>query len=241
MIRESYDLDVICYFPHEDDDAGGSLKEIYENVKKALEKKYYVESKRSALRLRDKSPQAYKNDLRVDVIPGRFVDDKEADVFLYQAGGDKDRLKTNLQLHIDHVMKSGVRPAIRLLKLWRVRNSVQVKTFVLDLLVIDLLKGKKDQSLDRQLTHIWKQFKDAVDGLSVEDPANPTGNDLSSALSTGVRTQLSTVASSTLTTIEKIGWEPVFGKVEDEKVGAPAIIAAAAAVSRPTRPWSSKM
>src|SRR5881396_2484271 len=43
MDRESYDLDVICYFPKDDADAGGTLEEIYNNVARALERNYSVE------------------------------------------------------------------------------------------------------------------------------------------------------------------------------------------------------
>src|SRR5579859_2029194 len=42
MIKEAYDLDVICYFPRDDDDAGGNLETIFDNVKKSLSKKYIV-------------------------------------------------------------------------------------------------------------------------------------------------------------------------------------------------------
>lgn len=244
MIRESYDLDLICYFPRDDEDAGKTLKEIYGSVKQALANDYYVEEKQSALRLRDKSPESYKADLRIDVVPGRYIDEEKADLFIYQAGAEKDRLKTNLEVHIAHVSKSGVRPAIRLMKLWRVRNGLQIKTFALDLLVIKLLKSKKDEPIDKQLLHLWKTFKETADDLSIEDPANPSGNNLSSMLSTWIRTQLSTVASSTLTLIDTAGWEAVFGKVPEAKTKGGDRVAqlqqAAAVVTSRTRPWSRK-
>src|SRR5687768_17201108 len=53
MIRESYDLDIVCYFPHDDTGAGDTLEDIYHNVRKALETKYLVQQKTSALRLKD--------------------------------------------------------------------------------------------------------------------------------------------------------------------------------------------
>src|SRR5437879_481691 len=92
MIREAYDLDVICYFQREDDDAGGNLEAIFENVKKTLTKKYVVIPKSSAIRLQSQSYQ----DFHVDVVPGRFVDDKKEDAFLHRTTGEKKRLKTNL-------------------------------------------------------------------------------------------------------------------------------------------------
>jgi hypothetical protein len=46
------------------------------------------------------------------------------------------------------VKDSGVVPAIRLLKLWKVRRGLQVKQFVFELLVIKVLEKKKNASLD---------------------------------------------------------------------------------------------
>lgn len=103
MIRASYDLDMTCYFAHDDNRAGETLKEIYDDVARVLEKKYIVECKRSALRLTSKEPGSYKADLHVDVVPGRFIDGDDGDVFLHQNEGDKTLLKTNLDVHI-HVM-----------------------------------------------------------------------------------------------------------------------------------------
>ncbi len=236
MIRDSYDLDLICYFPHEDTEPGESLEKIYKSVKDALAKEYYVEEKRSALRLKGKRTADLKRDFHVDVVPGRYIDeDKSDDVYLHQTAGDHDYLKTNLAVHIDHIRKSGVRDAIRVMKLWNVQKFVGVKTFVLELAVVKLLKDKKDKRLEDQLLHVWTYFRDSSDELSVEDPAN-SGNDLK-PLVDSVRPLLSSVSASTLCTIEALGWELLFGKVP-EKASAATIVAAAAAVSTPTRPWS---
>ncbi len=122
--KEAYDLDVVCYFRNDDTSAGGTLKEIFENVSNKLSEDYYVEPKTSAVRLRDKKN---KVDFHIDVVPGRYVDDTKSDCFIYQNGADKERLKTNLSVHIEHVKNSGVVPAIRLLKLWKVRRGLRVK------------------------------------------------------------------------------------------------------------------
>src|SRR5262245_38048997 len=49
MIKEAYDLDVICYFLRDDNDAGGTLETIFDNVKKSLSKKYIAIPKTSAI------------------------------------------------------------------------------------------------------------------------------------------------------------------------------------------------
>jgi len=237
MILEAYDLDIICYFEHEDDGAGTTLKEICRNVQERLAEQYYVVPKRSALRLMERDPKGTRADFHIDVVPGRFTDDTKSDAYIHQEGAEKSRLKTNIQKHIDHIGKSGLTDAIKLLKLWNVRNHLQVKTFVLELLAVKLLAKKKAAAPSKQLVHVWTEFRDNADDLSVEDPANPEGNDLTPLLD-GCRSMLSMVAKSTLAQIESAGWEQVFGKIEEEEEDTRAALRAAAVqVVNPTRPW----
>jgi len=244
LIKESYDLDVIGYFLHDDKAAGETLKDIYYNAKKALESDYLIQEKPSALRLKSRETDQLGTDFHIDVVPGRYTDEEKKDTYLYQSSGEKCRLKTNLDVHLSHVKDSGVIDAIRLMKLWRVRNglSFTVKNFALELLTIKLLEANKKESLEGQLKHVWIELRDKRDSLSIEDPANPDGNDLSELLNSGVRYALASVASSTLTLIENSGWDSVFGTVEEdeEKTSkAKALRHAAAAVVTPSKPWAS--
>lgn len=240
MIKEAYDLDVICYFENDDISAGETLKDIYANVKAALSGDYFIEEKPSALRLKgcdDDNP-----DFHVDVVPGRFTDDAKADAFLYRSSGEKGRQKTNLQKHIDHVNDSGVHDAIRLMKLWRTRNGITVRHFVLELLTIERLEGKSDEPLTDQLIHVWTELRDNIDDIVIEDPANPTGNDLSELFDDAIRNELKTIATDTLADIDSVGWESVFGPVEESTVEekrdalrqAPTIVVGA------PKPWVSR-
>ena len=241
MIRESYDLDIHIYFSHDDTVAGNTLEEIFENVAKTLETQYFVERKRSALRLTSKQQASLKTYLHIDVVPGRFIDDNEDFVFLYQNEGDKQRLQTNLGIQISHVHDSGVTDAIRLIKLWKVRNGLShVKTFVLELLVVDQLEVHKDAGLEEQLQIVWSAFRDHMDDMSVKDPANPEGNDLSTMLNEA-RSDLSFAAARTLRTIELSGWESIFGLVDtssdEDKRRRLEPIAVSITSAAVTKPW----
>lgn len=245
MVRESYDGDLTCYFPHDETEAGETLEAIYESVETALRSDYYVERKPSVLRIRDNSPESFATDLHLDVVPGRYTGDDKSDVFLHRSTGEKERLKTNLQVHIDHVKKSGVRSAIRLAKVWNIRNGVGAKTFILELLIAKLLGEKKSAALSEQLKHFWTELRDNAGDLAIEDPANPGGNDLEQLVDE-CRWNLSFMAGTTLTQIEASGWEIIFGPVKDDNGGddsggeskTKALKSAAAALSRPTKPWS---
>ena len=242
MIRELYDGDMACYFPEDEKEAGETLKEIYENVEKALTEDYQVQRKASALRVRDLNQWGI--DLHIDVVPGRYIDKGNGDVSLHRTTAEKERLKTNLQVHVDHIKDSGVVDAIRIMKLWKARNGLAAaKTFILELLIVKLLKEKKSLGLAAQLEHVWAVFKDSAEGLSVVDPAN-SNNDLKSILDQ-CRYILSSAATTTLLQIQNSGWEVVFGTLDEddsrdgrgELSRSAALKVAVASVSTPTRPY----
>jgi hypothetical protein len=101
-----------------------------------------------------------------------------------------------------------------------------------------LLGGKKKSSLEQQLHHVLEQIADAKQPINIEDPANPAGNDLSGLLS-GVWPDLRAAAQSVLDTVERSGWEGVFGSVnnlsEGERVARATVLAGG--IERPTKPW----
>jgi hypothetical protein len=236
-----YDLDIVCYLPSDSDVAGKTLAEIYENVRNCLASAYYVEEKASALRLKGRSSADYMRDFHIDVVPGRFTDETKSDCFIYQKSADKCRLKTNLDMHITHVKDSGVIDAIRLLKLWKVRKGIGVRQFAFELLIIDLLDGMKSKPVSDQLLHVWREISDHANPIHVEDPANPSGNDLTNVMS-AAWPALCAAATDTLNTIRWSGWEAVFGQVGAAKSFTIAERAqrAAASVSTPNRPWYPK-
>jgi hypothetical protein len=235
MIKASYDLDLTCYFGHEDTAAGETLKEIYNRVQNVLAGSYLTAPKGSAIRIKRLD---VGTDLHIDVVPGRYVEGRSGDVFLHRSSGDKDRLKTNLDVHVAHVRDSGMTDAIRLMKLWRERNRLSVKTFALELLTIKLLDDFRGKPLTEQLSYAWEELRDHSDTIAVEDPANPSGNDISDMLNASVRASLSSTASSTLAAIQLSGWTAVFGPVKDDD-RASALRRIAVSSPAAARPWSS--
>lgn len=225
MILSSYDLDVICYFKHENNSGGETLKEIYYNVKSALEGAYKVQEKNSALRLLNKTSHGYTH---VDVVPGRFVDGRESDAFLYRAKGEKERLKTNLDTHISHIRDSNVRGTIRLLKFWKELNKLDIPTFVLELLVIQILEKHTDSDgLDTCLKFFWETLRDTALSISIVDPAN-TGNDLSDVWNNSTKSLLRLCAERTLSLLDSEGWRSVF----EQKDTYPSPV-----TPKATKPW----
>lgn len=238
LIKETYDLDITSYFGRDSTVAGETLADIWQSVIKALSSEYAVQPKTSALRIASKD-QVY---FHIDVVPGRFADDSKSDVFLHQNTGTKERLKTNLDVHVDLIRGSGIVSPIRLLKLWKCRRALRVKQFVFELLVIDLLRGKKNARLDEQLVAFWEKLVDSSDPVVPEDPANPYGNDLTPLLTDATWSELRTAAETTLRQIKNSGWDTVFGPIEagrSETNHRQRLDQAAAVITKPTRPWCS--
>lgn len=239
MIKDSYDLDVVCYFDNDDTAAGDTLEEIFNDVKGVLKEKYEVEPKTSALRIKGKEKDRLGEDFHIDVVPGRFTDDAKHDAFLYVKSKEKGRQKTNLKKHINHIKNSNVVDSIRLAKLWNIREGLGLKTFVLELLVVKSLDKKADaDGLDKCLVAFWKYLRDNRDSLSVEDPANPYGNDLSDYID-GVRDHLCDVAEEALEFIAAGKWESIFGSAEamTRAVRIEILNRTVESQSNPAKPW----
>lgn len=242
MIKDSYDLDVVCYFDNDDTAAGDTLEDIFNNVKKVLKEKYEVEPKTSAIRIKSKEKDHLGEDFHIDVVPGRFTDDTKSDAFLYVKSKDKSRQKTNLKKHIKHIKNSGVVDTIRLAKLWNVREGLGLKTFVLELLVVKALQNKKDSDgFDVCLKEFWKYIKDHRNSLSVEDPANPYGNDLSDYID-GIRDLFCDAAEDALKLIDDGKWESLFGSAENlTRAARIEILNRTVQVqTNPAKPWARK-
>jgi hypothetical protein len=241
MIKESYDLDIVCYFNRDDSQAGDSLPEIYNSVKNALESAYLVVPKTSALRLEHSDEENKGVYFHIDVVPGRFVDDKKEDAFLHQASGDEGRLKTNLQIQIDHVKNSKLQDVIKLLKYWKIKNGLsQVKTFILELLIIKTLEKCDKSKLDACLQKFWEIMRDGINDMTIEDPANPEGNDLSKLFNANVKNVLSFTSLRTLKLVEQEKWEDIFGpvaKMSDDEIIEAIKITKSQTVGA-AKPWS---
>ena len=240
LIKDAYDLDIICYFEHDDEKPGQSLADIYRNVSEALSVSYFVQPKRSSLRLKGKSDVDYLEDFHVDVVPGRYTDASRGDCYIHQAEGEKIRLKTNIDKHIEHIRDSGLTPIIRIMKLWNVQNGINLKTFGMELLVIEALKRHKSASLGDQFTRMLTKLREEAHSLSIEDPANPAGNLLSSLLDDGIRNRLVSTATSNLSQIEDGNLTILFGDVATAENAIPLASIISSVGDRGTKPWASE-
>lgn len=213
MVCDKYDLDIVCYFPSSDT---RSLKEIRTDMAEHLAKKYLITQKASAERILDLKGSTAPIDFHIDVVPGRFIENTK-DVFLHIANGDKERMQTNLKTHINHIVNSGCVPVIRLVKLWAIRNNVKIKTFVLELFVVQALSGSQSKTnLKVSFLKVIEAFKDEFSTTQLVDPAN-SNNVVSRLVDDSEKSLVEASASSTFNKIgasdELVKWQKVFEEI----------------------------
>lgn len=241
MIKDKYDLDIVCYFPHTDD---RNLKDIRGDVSDHLAAEYIVKSKSSAERILDLKGSNSPQDFHIDVVPGRRIEGS-SNVFLHVASEDKERIMTNLKIHIDEIKNSGCVPIIRLVKLWAHRNNLQIRTFVLELFVIKVLKGSSAKNdLEKSLLKVIEAFRDDFSSTRLEDPAN-TNNIVSTLVTSTDKASLSSCAKSTLDLINgsdsERNWHQIFNEpfVDEIKNNNNAVAYTPGVAFKPSKPWSN--
>lgn len=164
MIRASYDLDLVVYFPSTA--TNYSLKVLYEAIEKRLKDRGYTTTRKNvAVRL------PYEAGFNIDVVPGRALDYTFYDANLYSSERDTSK-KTSIKTHIDLVRKNGgYQDVIKLLKLWKVRNNLNIGSFPLEIATSKALYGIRGDLSDRLWT-VLQYLNNSFTTARLEDPAN---------------------------------------------------------------------
>jgi hypothetical protein len=198
IIKASYDLDIVMYWPH---DRTYTLDGIFTAVGTELRKHWkIVQPKNVAWSL------PFEGGFHVDVVPGRALDATFRYANLWRSETAQP-LQTSIKVHIDHVRKSGRRELIRLLKLWKVRRQVPVKSFVLEIMAVNGATGTSLYDLEPQLNAALAHIRDNILTGRIVDPAN-TNNDLAATMSAAEK--LATYQAA-VAAIQARTWGEVFG------------------------------
>lgn len=186
MIRESFDLDLVVYWPHT---CGYALRDIYNAVGDVLKKNWTsVVPKKVAWEL------PFQGGFHIDVVPGRAIDSTFTYANLYRRDTDTS-LQTSIKVHIDTVRNSGRQDVIRLMKLWRAKRGVPFKqSLALELMSIEGSKGVATTDLAGQMWSALAYVRDNILTVRIVDPAN-TNNVLSADMSSAEKYQIRAAAS----------------------------------------------
>lgn len=208
QIKESYDLDIVLYYSSE---IQTSVKDIYYKILNKLKKERDdAIQKNVAIRLlkRDK--------YHIDVVPGKRISDNDDFAYIYKSSQDKS-LKTSVKKHIESVSEFARRDVLKLLKLWKVRNKLEIPSFLLEqITIIALEKINTSIALDKALIHVLKFISTNLPTIKIPDPANQsniiTDEDVISTQNKSLVSEAAkwSLDANNLETIE--GWENIFRK-----------------------------
>jgi hypothetical protein len=185
MVKASYDLDLVLYFPP---NSNFTVQVLYESVESRLKNRGYITDRHNvAIRL------PYKGGIHVDVVPGRALDDTYLYANLFASDSSKTK-QTSIKKHIDLVRKNGgYQEVIKLLKLWKIKHGLRLPTFALELATEKALAGNRGD-LENRFWTMLLYLRDFFKTARLVDPAN-SANIVSDELSSAVKDSVSIAAS----------------------------------------------
>ena len=197
MIRAGYDLDIVLYWPS---DSPYSLESLYRAAESVLDRNW-----RTVIKKKVGLEIPFQGDFHIDVIPGKFSSSDENYAYLYnnRTGG---RFQTSIYVQVDYVKNSRRQDAIRLMKLWKMRKNVPIKTFIIESCVIERCKGYDRSKLEPQLLAAFRYIRDNIQNTKIVDPAN-SNNIISEDVT---KEQKNRIRKLAIQAIEAQYWNQVF-------------------------------
>lgn len=210
-VNLKFDFDLMAPFKRNAFNSNGTLKEMFDSVFEFLKEKYH--GKEATVRDQKVSTgiEFYADEdghiVKVDVVPGRelnvdqYKDDKKLNLYVNKKFGaieqGSDYIRSNIQAQIDNIRdrataeKDSLRKIIRLLKIWKINNKPDLKSFFVELIVIksfDTVKVEGD--LWGKLKIVMEFIRDKVKDISLPDPGNST-NEVANTLTDVEKSALS--------------------------------------------------
>ena len=204
-MNTKFDFDLVAPFKR---NAFDTLKKMYDAIYDFLYEKYkdVATIKKQKVSIGLEFHADIDGDvLKIDVVPGRelnldqYKDDENINLYVYSQYGSilagNERIKTNPKTQIanikDHADKEAVRHNIKLMKIWKVQNNGNPKSFFLELIIIKAfdtndIKGTIWEQIKAVMTYI----RDEVKTVSLPDPGN-SNNDLADTLTDSEKISLS--------------------------------------------------
>lgn len=167
IIADAYDLDLVVYYP---DNIKWSIRDLYFKILAQLQRKfqdaYNIKPKNVAIQI-DK-----REDYHIDVVPGKRFPNNEEDAWLYK-NKTGQRFKTSVKKHIEVIKEYGRRDVLKILKLWKLRNLLEIPSFLLELIGIRALEAERERiPLDQAAMVAWQFIADNLLQITIKDPAN---------------------------------------------------------------------
>ena len=167
IIADAYDLDLVGYYPN---DIQWSVRDLYFKILAQLQRNfqddYNVHPKNVAIQIEK------REEYHIDVVPGKRLPENEEDAWLYK-NKTGQRFKTSVKKHIRVIKDFGRRDVLKILKLWKLRNLLEIPSFLLELIGIRALVAEREGiTLDQAAIAAWQFIADQLLQITIKDPAN---------------------------------------------------------------------
>lgn len=166
MIKESYDIDILCYFPA---DEPHPLEEIYMIVRDhIIFAQPHAYQKNVAIRVEKR--EGY----HIDIVPAKRSGSDESTAYLYKSQENR-RLTTSVEKQIQIVRDFRRRDLLKLIKLWKSRNNIDIPSFLVEIITIQVNDDEKI-SIEGGLKKVFRFIASRIESCNIQDPANASNN-----------------------------------------------------------------
>ena len=206
MIKRHYDLDMFIIW-----DPGfiplNKIRDLFYMVRDALNTKWKrIWKKRVGWRI------PYEHEFHVDVIPSIEDENDSNFSYLYNCY-ENSNLRTSMQVHMEQIEKYNRRDVIKLLKLWKYRRKVPIKTFLLEVITRLACYNVPKDFLSEQLEAVFEYITENIVNVSFYDPANKN-NIISVNLTRDEKVEIKNKA---LNALNRDNWGQIFQNIRYNK------------------------
>jgi len=190
------DVDLLISLKHQ---TPFTLKDTYQSLYEYLCQSYYPKKQNVSIRI-------IFNDIKVDLIPAQRQPNGLYPHSIYVSKFDT-WTKTNIHKHISIIKTSPHKNIIILLKIWCYLHKLDFPSFLLELTVLEALKGKPFFGIEKNFLTVLKYIIEQFSCVKIYDPAN-TNNIVSDTISDNQKLQIIQMARSSYESDcwEKIVW-----------------------------------
>lgn len=167
-----------------------SLDRIYESLFIRLT------NERIKCRKQNVSIGVFYNNRKIDLVPARKQNPSSNYHSLY-CRKSNSWTQTNVDLHINNVIKSNRINEIIAMKIWRENHKLDFPSIYLETYVIETLKGKTYGDIANNVWFLLKDIRDNIDTKRIIDPSN-TNNILSDELTINEKHKIQNCAIDSL-------------------------------------------
>lgn len=171
VIRGTVDIDLLISFKNQ---TPYTLEVLFESLYEYFNQNYFAKKQNVSIGI------VYQG-MKIDLVPAKKMPNATYPHSIYVSKYGT-WTKTNIHKHISLIKKSPHKNVIKLLKIWRELHRVDFPSFLLELVVLEALKGKGGIAIDKRFLMVLKYLVEKFRYNKIYDPAN-TNNVVSDIIS----------------------------------------------------------